>query len=301
MAGGPSQLELFDPKPKLNKLNGQTVPESFTQGKRFAFIKGDAKLLGSTRKFAKAGQCGMDLSELLPHHREIVDDLCWLRGMKTDVFNHGPAKCFVNTGSPQFGRPSMGAWVTYGLGSESTACRGSSCCSPARAARAAARPSGPAASCRPSIRACRSSTGPNPILDLAPPPGVDAKQQGEFVDAVSDLNKLRLDATGDPEIETRIAAYEMAYRMQTAAPELMDLSKETAGDARPVRRRAGQAVASRANCLLARRLVERGVRFVQLYHTDWDHHGGAVREPRQAPADRSARRSTSRAPRWSRT
>ena len=112
MAGAPSQLELFEPKPKLNELSGQKVPESFTKGKRFAFIKGDAKLLGSVRKFAKVGQCGMDISELLPFHKEVADDLCWLRGMKTDVFNHGPAKCFINTGSPQFGRPSMGAWLT---------------------------------------------------------------------------------------------------------------------------------------------------------------------------------------------
>jgi hypothetical protein len=119
MAGAPSQLELFEPKPELQKLHGEKVPESFTQGKRFAFIKGDAKLLGTKRTFGKYGECGMDLSNLLPHHREIVDDVCWVRGMKTDVFNHGPAKCFVNTGSPQFGRPGMGAWVTYGIGSES--------------------------------------------------------------------------------------------------------------------------------------------------------------------------------------
>ena len=118
MAGAPSQLELFEPKPKLNELSGQKVPESFTKGKRFAFIKGDAKLLGSARKFSKAGKCGMDVSELLPHHASVADEICWLRGMKTDVFNHGPAKCFINTGSPQFGRPSMGAWATYGLGSE---------------------------------------------------------------------------------------------------------------------------------------------------------------------------------------
>src|SRR5262249_11436620 len=119
MAGGPSQLELFEPKPTLNRLDGQVTPASFTKGKRFAFIKGDAKLLGSRRKFGKCGKAGVELSELVPYHRDIVDDLCFLRGMKTDVFNHGPAKVFVNTGSPQFGRPSMGSWVTYGIGSES--------------------------------------------------------------------------------------------------------------------------------------------------------------------------------------
>src|SRR4051794_24864831 len=120
MAGGPSHLDLFDPKPELNKLNGKPIPKSFIEGKRFAFLKGTPTLLGSPQKFEKAGKCGMDVSHLLPHFRDIADEVCWLRGMKTDVFNHGPAKCFVNTGSPQFGRPSMGAWVTYGIGSESS-------------------------------------------------------------------------------------------------------------------------------------------------------------------------------------
>jgi hypothetical protein len=275
MAGAPSQLELFEPKPKLNELSGQKVPESFTQGKRFAFIKGDAKLLGSKRKFAKAGKCGMDMSELVPHLATVADEICWLRGMKTDVFNHGPAKCFVNTGSPQFGRPSMGAWLTYGLGSESDSLPGFVVLQ--------SGPRGPrggaalyASGFLPSVyQGVPFLKGANPILDLAPPPGVDIQKQGEFVDAVKDLNKLRHDVTGDPEIETRIAAYEMAYRMQTSAPELMDLSKEPqkildmygAAQGRP---------SFAANCLLARRLVQRGVRFVQLYHTDWDHHGGSL-------------------------
>ena len=274
MAGAPSQLELFEPKPELNKLNGQKVPESFTQGKRFAFIKGDAKLLGTKHKFKKAGQCGMDLSDLLPHHREIVDDLCWLRGMKTDVFNHGPAKCFVNTGSPQFGRPSMGSWLTYGLGSESDSLPGFVVLqSGPRGPRggAALYSSGFLPTVYQGVPFLR---GANPILDLAPPPGVDIKQQGEFVDAVRDLNKLRLNATGDPEIETRIAAYEMAYRMQTAAPELMDLSKEPQKVLEMYGAERGKPSFA-ANCMLARRLVQRGVRFVQLYHTNWDHHGGA--------------------------
>src|SRR5437660_999519 len=226
MAGAPSQLELFEPKPELNKLSGQKVPESFTQGKRFAFIKGDAKLLGSARKFAPAGNCGMPLSELLPHHRTIADEVCWLRGMRTDVFNHGPAKCLLNTGSPQFGRPSMGAWVTYGLGSESDSLPGFVVLQ--------SGPRGPrggaalyASGLLPSVhQGVPLPKGSSPILDLAPPPGIDPKRQGEFTDAAKDLNKLRLEATGDPEIETRIAAYEMAYRMQSAAPELMDLSKE---------------------------------------------------------------------------
>ena len=275
MAGAPSQLELFEPKPELNKLNGQKVPESFTQGKRFAFIKGDAKLLGTTRKFAKAGRCGMDVSELLPFHKEIADDVCWLRGMRTDVFNHGPAKCFVNTGSPQFGRPSMGSWLTYGLGSESDSLPGFVVLQ--------SGPRGPRGGAAlyssgflPSVyQGVPFLKGANPILDLAPPPGVDTQKQGEFVDAVGDLNKLRFDATGDPEIQTRIAAYEMAYRMQTSAPELMDLSKESKKTLDLYGAVPGKPSFA-ANCVLARRLVQRGVRFIQLYHTDWDHHGGSL-------------------------
>jgi hypothetical protein len=275
MAGAPSQLDLFEPKPKLNELTGKKVPESFTQGKRFAFIKGDSKLLGTKRKFSKAGKCGMDVSELLPYHREIVDDVCWLRGMKTDVFNHGPAKCFVNTGSPQFGRPSMGAWATYGLGSESDSLPGFVVLQ--------SGPRGPRGGAAlyssgflPSVyQGVPFLKGPSPILDLSPPPGVDLPKQGEFVEAVKDLNKLRLDSTGDPEIETRIAAYEMAYRMQSSAPELMDLAKEDKKTLDLYGAAPGKPSYA-ANCLLARRLVQRGVRFVQLYHTDWDHHGGSL-------------------------
>jgi hypothetical protein len=275
MAGAPSQLELFEPKPELNKLSGQKVPESFTKGKRFAFIKGDAKLLGSVRKFEKVGKCGMDISELLPHHKGIADELCWLRGMKTDVFNHGPAKCFINTGSPQFGRPSMGAWLTYGLGSESDSLPGFVVLqSGPRGPRGGAALYG--SGFLPSVyQGVPFLKGPNPILDLAPPPKVSTKDQGEFVDAVNDLNKLRLDATGDAEIKTRIAAYEMAYRMQTSAPELMDLSKEDAKTLEMYGAAVGKPSFA-ANCLLARRLVQRGVRFIQLYHTDWDHHGGSL-------------------------
>jgi hypothetical protein len=273
MAGGPSQLDLFDPKPELNRLAGQTVPASFTQGKRFAFIKGDAKLLGSPRKFVRAGECGMDISDLLPHHQTIADELCWLRGMRTDVFNHGPAKCFVNTGSPQFGRPSMGAWLTYGLGSESDRLPGFVVLQ--------SGPRGPRGGAAlyssgflPTVyQGVPFLKGQNPILDLAPPPGVSLADQGQFIDAVRDLNQLRHDVTQDPEIQTRIAAYEMAYRMQTSAPELMDLSREPQKILDLYGAKPGQSSFAN-NCLLARRLVERGVRFVQLYHTNWDHHGG---------------------------
>ncbi len=273
MAGGPSQLDLFSPKPVLNELNGKPIPDSFIEGKRFAFLKGKPTVLGCQRKFEKAGQCGMDIGDLLPHHRKIADDVTWIRSMKTDVFNHGPAKCFANTGSPQFGRPSMGSWATYGLGSESENLPGFVVLQ--------SGPRGPRGGAAlwssgflPTIhQGVPFLKGANPILDLKSPPGVTPSQQGEFVDAVKDLNGLRKKAVGDPEIDTRIAAYEMAYRMQTAAPELMDITKETkethdlygSDPAKP---------SFAANCLLARRLVQRGVRFIQLYHTNWDHHGG---------------------------
>jgi hypothetical protein len=273
MAGGPSQLDLFDPKPELNKLHGQPIPQSFIAGKRFAFLKGTPTVLGTTHKFTPAGRCGMPIGDLLPHHREIADDVCWLRGMKTDVFNHGPAKCFVNTGSPQFGRASMGAWATYGLGSESDCLPGFVVLqSGPRGPRggAALWSSGFLPSAYQGVPFLK---GPSPVLDLQNPPGVDAKKQGEFVEAVRDLNRLRLDAVGDPEIEARIAAYETAYRMQTAAPELMDLGKESKETLALYGAVPGKSSFAN-NCLLARRLVERGVRFVQLYHTNWDHHGG---------------------------
>jgi hypothetical protein len=275
MAGGPSHLELFDPKPTLQRLDGQTVPESFTRGRRFAFIRPDAKLLGTRRRFARAGKVGADLSELLPHHRDIVDDICLLKGMKTDVFNHGPAKVMLNTGSPQFGRPSMGSWVVYGIGSESANL-------PAFVVLQSG-PRGPRGGAAiwssgflPTLyQGVPFLRGPQPILDLQTPAGIEPQQQAQFIDAVRDLNRLRLSATADPEIETRIAAYETAFRMQTAAPEVMDLAGETAETMRLYGAEAGKPSFA-ANCLLARRLVQRGVRYVQLIHTDWDHHGGPL-------------------------
>jgi hypothetical protein len=275
MAGGPSHLELFDPKPTLQRLDGQTVPESFTRGRRFAFIRPDAKLLGTRRRFSKAGQVGADISECLPFHRDIVDDICLLKGMKTDVFNHGPAKVFLNTGSPQFGRPSMGSWITYGLGSESQSL-------PAFVVLQSG-PRGPrggsaiwSSGFLPTLYAGTPFLrGPQPILDLQNPPGVSPHQQRDFIDAVGDLNRLRFRAVNDPEIETRINAYETAFRMQTAAPEVMNLTGETQETLNLYGVRAGQRSFG-ANCLLARRLVERGVRYIQLIHTDWDHHGAEL-------------------------
>jgi hypothetical protein len=272
MAGGPSQLELFDFKPKLQELNGQVVPESYVKNKRFAFIKHDAKLLGTRRTFARHGQCRAELSELLPQLAGIVDEISIVRGMTTDVFNHGPAKLFVNTGSERFGMPSMGSWVTYGIGSESQSLPGFVVLQSGPRGPRGGAPLWGSGFLPTTYQGVPFLSGPEPILNLSSPAGFNHQRQGEFIAAVRGLNSARLDAVGDPEIATRIAAYEMAYRMQTSAPELMDISTETEETVAAYGAEPGK-VSFANNCLLARRLVERGVRFVQLYHTDWDHHG----------------------------
>jgi hypothetical protein len=279
MAGGPSQFELWEPKPELQKLHGEPIPESFVKGKRFAFMdtfaKERPKLLGTQRKFARHGKTGAWVSECLPHFSKIVDDVAFVKSMATNVFNHGPAKVFFNTGSPQFGRPSMGSWVTYGIGSESTDLPGFVVLQ--------SGPRGPRGGAAlwssgflpTTFQGVPFRSGGDPIINLSSPAGVSRDRQKDVIDAVRDLNSDRLDVTGDPEIATRIASYEMAYRMQASAPELIDLTKETKGTLEAYGAKPGAASFAN-NCLLARRLVERGVRFVQLYHTDWDHHGDAV-------------------------
>jgi hypothetical protein len=272
MAGGPSQLELFDYKEALQKYSGQTVPASFTENNRFAFIGKDAKLMGTKRRFARHGESGSYVSELLPHTAKIVDRICILRGMRTDIINHGPAKLFVNTGSPQFGRPSMGAWVLYGIGSEARDLPGFVVLQSGPRGPRGGAPLWGSGFLPTRYQGVPFRSKGDPILHLENPPGIDEGRQREFHDAVRDLNQAYYEEVRDPEIETRTAAYEMAFRMQASAPELMDLSAETAAtwklygieDAAPSFAR---------NCLLARRMVERGVRFIQLYHTDWDHHG----------------------------
>jgi hypothetical protein len=286
MAGGPSQLELFDPKPKLQDMDGQVIPESYVKNKRFAFIKRDAKLLGTQRKFVKCGQSGAEIGELLPHLQTVADDICLVKSMTTDVFNHGPAKLFVNTGSPQFmGRPSMGAWVTYGIGSESQDLPGFVVLQSGPRGPRGGSPLWASGFLPTTYQGVPFRSGPEPILDLASPPGIDAGRQKQFVDAVNDLNRLRFDDTQDPEISTRIAAYEMAYRMQSSAPELMSLAGESGSTIESYGAEPGKPSFAN-NCLLARRLVERGVRFVQLYHTDWDHHGNAGTELGKSLDDR---------------
>ncbi len=273
MAGGPSHLELFEDKPKLREFHGQLPPESLTKGKRFAFLGDDARILGSDRKFETYGESRMQLSELFPHHRKIVDEVCWLRGMKTDVFNHGPAKLFMNTGFQVPGRPSLGSWLTYGIGSESQDLPGFVVLQSGPRGPRAGNALWSSGFLPSSYQGVPFRGSGDPILNLTNPEGISKSNQRDFVDLVGRLNQKRLQVTGDPEISTRINAYEMAYRMQSSAPELMDLSDESQSTldlygAEP----GGSSYAN--NCLLARRLVERGVRFVQLYHTDWDHHGG---------------------------
>ncbi len=273
MAGGPSHLELFEDKPKLREFHGQLPPESLTKGKRFAFLGDDARILGSDRKFETYGESRMQLSELFPHHRKIVDEVCWLRGMKTDVFNHGPAKLFMNTGFQVPGRPSLGSWLTYGIGSESQDLPGFVVLQSGPRGPRAGNALWSSGFLPSSYQGVPFRGNGDPILNLTNPEGISKSNQRDFVDLVGRLNQKRLQVTGDPEISTRINAYEMAYRMQSSAPELMDLSDESQSTldlygAEP----GGSSYAN--NCLLARRLVERGVRFVQLYHTDWDHHGG---------------------------
>jgi len=277
MAGGPSQLELFDYKPELVRLNGQPIPDSFLEGKRFAFMdssfKERSKLMGTRRRFQQQGRSGMWVSELMPHTAQIVDHITMVRSCATDLFNHAPAKLFMNTGSGQFGRPSFGSWVSYGIGSESSNLPGFVVLQSGPRG-----PRGGAVNWSSGFLPTQHQGVPlrnqgEPILNLSTPHGVTSVAQRRTIDAVNDLNRRRWNETLDAEIQTRIAAYEMAYRMQTSAPELMDVRGES--DATLKLYGAEPGVASfGANCLLARRLVERGVRFVQLYHTNWDSHGG---------------------------
>jgi hypothetical protein len=274
MAGAPSQFELFDYKPKLQELDGQPAPDSFfPKDKSFAFIGRGAKLLGTKRTFARHGRCGVELSELLPNIATVADDVCWIKSLKTDVFNHGPAKLFMNTGFQAPGRPSMGAWVTYGLGSESRDLPGFVVLQSGPRGPRAGNALWSSGFLPTSFQGVPFRGVGAPILNLNNPPGIDGKRQREMVDVVSELNRIHLDTMQDPEIQTRINTYEMAYRMQSSAPELMDMSQESAETLSSYGAEPGKNSFAN-NCLLARRLVERGVRFVQLYHTDWDDHGG---------------------------
>jgi hypothetical protein len=271
-SGGPSHLDLFDYKPELNKRHGQPVPEELVKNIRLAQIGKNAALLGSRYQFRRYGQSGVWLSELLPHLQGIVDEVCFLQGFYSEAFNHDPATIFMNTGAQLAGRPAMGSWFSYGLGSENKDL-------PAFVVlmTGVGQPltnASWASGFLPTVHqgVTLRSQG-DAVLYVSNPAGMGATRRRQSLDALKDLNQLRHAVMQDPEIETRIAAYEMAYRMQTSVPEVMDISREDARTHSAYGTTPG--VASFANnCLLARRLVERGVRFVQLYHRGWDHHGG---------------------------
>ena len=275
MAGAPSQLELFDYKPTLAKYDGHPVPAELVKDQRYAFIPRDAALFATTYKFNRHGQCGAELSEALPHLAEVADDIALVKSMTTDAFNHAPAQIFMNTGATQFGRPSMGSWVTYGLGSESQALPGFVVLSSAGGTSGGASNWG--CGFLPTVyQGVPFRRSGDPILSLSNPAGITQKMQRESLDALKKLNEHHLEITGDPEIATRINAFEMAYRMQSSAPELMDISRESKETLAMYGAEPGKSSFAN-NCLLARRLVERGVRFVQLYHEAWDHHSEVIK------------------------
>ncbi|MFN0197655.1 MAG: DUF1501 domain-containing protein [Planctomycetaceae bacterium] len=287
--GGPSQADLFDPKPLLSERHGQPLPESFTKNVRFAFLqKETATLLGSPRKFAKYGESGLEFSDLLPHLSTRADDLCVIRSMHTDTFAHTPGEIQLSTGVSVLGRPSLGSWMTYGLGSPSQDLPGFVVLTAGGRPPEAASANWGSGFLPPSHQGVPFRSQGEAILNLNNPAGITREMQRLQLSAVRDLNQRRYAHLGDPEISARIAAYESAYRMQTAAPELIDLSGEThqtleaygvdrieTEQQLQAAKRAGGAGTMKAfstNCLLARRLVERGVRFVNLYHGSWDHH-----------------------------
>ncbi|MFO0914458.1 MAG: DUF1501 domain-containing protein [Pirellulales bacterium] len=272
MAGAPSHLDLFDYKPKLAEMDGQLPPASLIEGYRAAFINPSSKFLGPRFKFAKYGESGAELSELLPHLATVVDDIAIVKSMVTDAFNHAPGQIQMSTGSQQFGRPSFGAWSLYGLGTESRDLPGFVVFSSGKKGPSGGN-SNWGSGFLPSVyQGVQFRGAGDPVLYLSNPPGVDDRIQRSSLDALQKLNRLRLDATGDPEIATRINSFEMAYRMQSSAPELMDLSQESAETLQMYGAEPGKA--SFANCcLLARRMVERGVRFVEIFHEAWDQHG----------------------------
>jgi len=275
MGGGPSHLELLDYKPQLARFDGKLPPAELIRNYRAAFINPNSKILGPRFQFARHGRCGAELSDRLPHLAEVVDDITIVKSMVTDAFNHAPAQILMHTGRQQFGRPSIGAWVTYGLGSESSNL-------PAFVVFSSGKkgPSGGnsnwGSGFLPSVyQGVEFRGGREPVLYLADPPGVDRQLQRDSLDLVRRMNQRRLNIVGDPEIATRINSYEMAFRMQSHAPEVMDLTREPKHVLDMYGAEPGKPSFAN-NCLLARRLVERGVRFVELFHESWDQHGNLV-------------------------
>jgi len=272
MAGAPSQLELFDDKPKLRELDGKPIPPSVIAGQRYAFIQPNAAVLAPRFPFAKHGRCGAELSDRLPHLAGIVDDIAIVKSMKTDQFNHAPAQLFLNTGHGLPGRPAMGSWLSYGIGSEADDL-------PSFVVlKSGGNLSGGAAMWSAGFLPGSHAGVPfreagDPILHVSNPAGFDNQSQRDSLDLIRKLNERELSTVGDPEIQTRIDAYEMAWRMQSAAPELMNFADESPATMELYGAKPGDPKAAYANnCLLARRLIERGSRFVQVYHSGWDHH-----------------------------
>ncbi|MGB0583381.1 MAG: DUF1501 domain-containing protein, partial [Limisphaerales bacterium] len=271
-AGAPSHLELFDHKPELVKRNGQLPPKELLKDYRAAFINPNSALLGPKFEYAQHGQCGMELSEVLPHTAAIADELCLIRSMQTEAVNHAPAQIYMNTGSQQFGRPSLGAWTLYGLGTESTELPGYVVLTSAKGTSGGASNYG--CGFLPTVYSSVPFRGQgDPILYLSNPEGFDDETQRASLDTLNRLNHMTLNEIADPETAARIQSYEQAYLLQSSAPELMDLSQEPQHvlDLYGVKD-ASQNTFAR-NCLLARRLLERDVRFVQLFHEVWDQHG----------------------------
>ena len=266
MAGAPSQLELFDNKPRLREFDGKPIPPSVIAGQRYAFIQPDAAVLAPRFSFSKHGQSGQEISDCLPHLAKVADDIAIVKSVHTNQFNHSPAQILVNTGGPIPGRPAMGSWVSYGIGNETENLPGFV------VLKSGGNLSGGAAMWSPGFLPGKHAGVPfrqsgDPILHVSNPAGVDNQAQRDSLDLIRKMNERRFDVVGDPEIETRINSYEMAWRMQSAAPELIDLSKEPEA----ITEMYGPGDFAK-NCLLARRLVERGTRFVQVYHSGWDHH-----------------------------
>jgi hypothetical protein len=277
LTGSPPNLDLYDHKPELVRRDGEECPAESIAGKKFAFTSGTPKLLGTRRKWSRCGESGMELSDAIPHLHRVADKLCLVRSMHTDQFNHAPAELLVYTGSPRAGRPSLGSWVTYGLGSENANLPGF-----VVLISSGVQPNGGTSSFGsgflPSVYQgvqCRSKG--DPVLYVSNPPGMDRRMRRASLDALKDLNELQARELGNPETVTRIAQYELAYRMQTSVPEVMDISRESKQTLEAYGATPGAASLAN-NCLLARRLVEEGVRFVQLFDWGWDFHGTNANE-----------------------
>lgn len=272
MVGGPSQMDLFDPKPALAKFEDQTLPADLTKGQKFAFVGPDAKVISSPYQFRPRGNSGMGMSDLLPHLGGVADDLCMIRSMKTDEINHGSGELVFNTGHRLIGRPSFGSWASYGLGSENSDL-------PAyvvltNGIPVAGSPVWGAGFLPAQHQGVRFRGGAQPVFYLDDPKGIDRERRRRIIDGANALNRLSFERLRDPEISARIRQYELAYRMQTAVPDIVDLKQENQHvlDLYGIKDPAEDSFAK--NCLLARRLVESGVRFVQIFVQGWDHHAG---------------------------